>query len=130
MFGELASDDVMRRARVADADLVVIHRGHDSQAVVSAIAVKAVNDRAHIVVHIRSPESEQHLLRVSPTIETVTPMATRMIVPIETCQLITPFVMSTADRIPQGGLVQGTSSGELSKVRRMPYGVPVCHAKS
>lgn len=78
--GDLTSDDLLQRACISEAALIVIHRSDDVQTIVSAIAVTSANDSAHIVAAIANPDSQRHLRRVSPRIECVVPMAVPMIV--------------------------------------------------
>ncbi len=78
--GDLTSDDLLERACISDASLIVIHRNDDVQTIVSAIAVTSANSDAHIVAAISNPDSQRHLNRVSPRIECVVPLAVPMIV--------------------------------------------------
>ncbi len=80
VHGELTSDEVLKRACVSAADILIIHRDDDSNTIVTAIACLSANERAHIVAFLNHPDSEKHLQRISPRIECVHPVAVPMIV--------------------------------------------------
>jgi voltage-gated potassium channel len=75
VHGPLSSDDVMDRACVAEADVIIISIYDDSTTIVTAIAANSVNPRAHIVVNLANPESEKHIRRINPAIDCVVSLA-------------------------------------------------------
>lgn len=78
--GVLSSDDVMSRACVAKAKVIIIQSHVDSTTIVTAIAVNSVNPTAHIVANVVDAESEKHIRRISSRIECVRSMQIPMTV--------------------------------------------------
>jgi voltage-gated potassium channel len=78
--GPLSSDDVMTRACVAEANVLIIQSHDDSTAIVTAIAASSVNPDAHIVVGLTDAENEKHILRINSRIECVVPLRIPMTV--------------------------------------------------
>lgn len=78
--GDLTTEDVLKRACVADAYSIIVHGHDDSQTILAAIAASHVNKIAHIVAHVENPENSIHLRRISPRIECVLPVIVPMIV--------------------------------------------------
>jgi len=78
--GEVTGDEALARACIADAELIVIHRNHDSEAVMTALAVNATNPTAHVVAHVADRASEKHIARISRKIECVHSVAIPLIV--------------------------------------------------
>jgi Trk K+ transport system NAD-binding subunit len=64
VHGELTSEDVMERASVKDAAKILIHGGSDAETAFVALAVKDVNQTAHIVVNVSDPGQEINLQRI------------------------------------------------------------------
>jgi len=80
VHGPLSSDDVMQRACIADASVIITQCHDDRTTIVTAIAANAVNPNAHIVVNLDDAESQNHILRINPNIECVIPLRIPMTV--------------------------------------------------
>lgn len=59
--GDLASEDVLNRANVAEARHVVIHRDNDDRTFFTAYAVREINKRAHVICFLAD---EQHSSKI------------------------------------------------------------------
>lgn len=59
--GELASDDVMQRAAVANATKIIIYGKDDNQTFFSAYAIRELNKHAHLVCYL---VSEDHIDKI------------------------------------------------------------------
>jgi voltage-gated potassium channel len=59
--GELASDDVMKRASVAGADKIIIYGKDDNQTFFSAYAIREINKHAHLVCYL---VNEDHIDKI------------------------------------------------------------------
>lgn len=105
--GDLSSDDVLARACVAEAELVIIHRAEDMLTIVTALAVTSVNPDAHIVAHLLNPENEKHLLRVNPKIECVLSLAVPMLVQAMQDPGVTRLIRALVSNLDRDVLYRG-----------------------
>lgn len=64
IHGELASEDVMKRACVDRADRIIIHSDADDKTILIALAVRNHNPTANVVVIIDDPDREIDLQRI------------------------------------------------------------------
>lgn len=80
VHGRFTTETVLARACLADAELVIIDQDDDAEAIVTAIAVNAVNADAHVVVHLRELENERHIKQINERIEVVLPIVVPMMV--------------------------------------------------
>jgi voltage-gated potassium channel len=78
--GVLSSDDVIERACVATAGVIIIQSHDDRTTIVTAIAANSVNPDAHIVANLDDAENEKHLKRINAAIECVVPLGIPMTV--------------------------------------------------
>lgn len=66
--GELASEDVLERACIADAKSIIIHGSDDNQTFFAAYAVREINQAAHLVCFL-SDENHARKIRSLPSDE-------------------------------------------------------------
>ncbi len=72
--GDLASVDVLERACVKDASRVLVHGHDDNETLMVILGVRSVNQKAHIVAHLRKANTATHIHRIDPEIECVRPL--------------------------------------------------------
>ena len=68
--GPLASDDVIERSGLKNADRILIW-GADQEVTLAALAVSSVNSTAHIVVRLNHIDNIKHVKRINPDIAIV-----------------------------------------------------------
>lgn len=69
--GDLAEDEVLQRARLADASVVLVDARDDNEAVTIAVAANHVAPGVHTVVALRDLERALTVRRVDPTVRCV-----------------------------------------------------------
>lgn len=65
--GSIGSDDVMKRACVAEADFVIIYGYTDEETILSTLAVDELNRKAFTTVYIRDRANIRHIDRINKT---------------------------------------------------------------
>jgi voltage-gated potassium channel len=69
--GDLTAQDVMTRARVADATVAIVDGRDDNESLAIALAVHHANPGLHMVVALREMDRSEQLRYVDPTIQCV-----------------------------------------------------------
>ncbi len=79
VHGTLASNEVIQKACVADASMVIIHASEDEKSVLATLKVCKVNSTARIIVKLDDPQFQEHLHVVSSRIECSLPLSVALI---------------------------------------------------
>jgi len=64
--GELASDDVIERSSLKDANKILIWGSNDNEVTLTSVAVSTVNPKANIVVRLDHDTNAKHIKRINP----------------------------------------------------------------